>query len=250
VSCLDRRSGTLQTHPHSSFPRLWPILIAYLSWICIFDYAPERGGRSSDRIRKARFWKYFAGYFPISLISTCELPPDRTYIFGSHPHGIIGVGAMANFASDVGVFVCPFSALTRRQATSFSTTFPGIRPHLLTLATNFQLPFYRDLLLALGICSVSRRSCQNILRQGPGSSITIVIGGAAESLSARPGTADLTLRKRLGFIKLAIREGADLVPTFSFGENDIFSQLDNHRGTRLRTIQKRFQKAFGFTLRA
>lgn len=56
---------------------------------------------------------------------------------------------------------------------------------------------------------------------GPGSTLTIVVGGAAESLSAHPGTADLTLRKRLGFIKLAIREGADLVPVFSFGENDV-----------------------------
>lgn len=48
----------------------------------------------------------------------------------------------------------------------------------------------------MGICSVSKESCQNILGQGGGSAITIVVGGAAESLSARPGTADLTLRKR------------------------------------------------------
>jgi 2-acylglycerol O-acyltransferase 2 len=56
---------------------------------------------------------------------------------------------------------------------------------------------------------------------GPGSTITIVVGGAAESLSAHPGTADLTLKRRKGFIKLAIRQGADLVPVFSFGENDV-----------------------------
>jgi 2-acylglycerol O-acyltransferase 2 len=53
----------------------------------------------------------------------------------------------------------------------------------------------------------------------------IVIGGATESLRAHPGTADLTLKRRLGFIKIAIREGADLVPVFSFGENDIYDQL-------------------------
>jgi len=51
-------------------------------------------------------------------------------------------------------------------------------------------------LLSLGICSVSKESCSNILKAGPGSSIAIVVGGAAESLSAHPGTADLTLRKR------------------------------------------------------
>jgi len=81
-------------------------------------------------------------------------------------------------------------------ATGFSKAFPGIKPHLLTLTTNFQMPFYRDLLLGMGICSVSKKSCTNILRSGPGNSITIVVGGAAESLNAHPGTADLTLRKR------------------------------------------------------
>lgn len=102
--------------------------------------------------------------------------------------------------------------------------------------------------MALGMCSVSMKSCQSLLRQGPGSTLTIVVGGAAESLSAHPGTADLTLRRRLGFIKLAMRNGADLVPVFSFGENDIFEQIANDKGTTLYAIQKRFQKAFGFTL--
>jgi len=112
-------------------------------------------------------------------------------------------------------------------ATGFSSAFPGIKPHLLTLASNFKMPIYREILLALGICSVSKRSCSNILKSGPGSAITIVVGGAAESLSARPGTVDLTLRKRfavvfdcpraskvltrslcrLGFIKVAIQHG-------------------------------------------
>jgi hypothetical protein len=50
--------------------------------------------------------------------------------------------------------------------------------------------------MALGIYSVSKASCSNILKAGPGSSITIVVGGAAESLSAHPGTVNLTLRKR------------------------------------------------------
>jgi 2-acylglycerol O-acyltransferase 2 len=81
-------------------------------------------------------------------------------------------------------------------ASGFSAAFPGIKPHLLTLASNFQIPFYRDVILAMGICSVSKKSCSNILKQGPGSAITIVVGGAAESLSAHPGTADLTLRRR------------------------------------------------------
>ncbi|BGO92765.1 diacylglycerol O-acyltransferase 1 [Rhodotorula toruloides] len=216
-----------------SFPPLWPAVIAYLTWVFFIDQAPIHGGRAQSWLRKSRIWVWFAGYYPVSLIKSADLPPDRKYVFGYHPHGVIGMGAIANFATD---------------ATGFSTLFPGLNPHLLTLQSNFKLPLYRELLLALGICSVSMKSCQNILRQGPGSALTIVVGGAAESLSAHPGTADLTLKRRKGFIKLAIRQGADLVPVFSFGENDIFGQLRNERGTRLYKLQKRFQGVFGFTL--
>merc|ERR1711939_102323 len=218
-----------------SFPLSWPVIVPYLIWVFCFDVAPTNGGRASDRVRRSVVWRWFAGYFPVSLVKTADLPPDRKYIFGYHPHGIIGMGAITNFGT---------------EATGFADKFPGLRPHLLTLASNFRLPLYRDLLLSMGICSVSMNSCQNILRQGPGSTVTIVIGGAAESLSARPGTADLTLRRRMGFIKLAMRTGADLVPVFSFGENDIFQQLSNEKGSKLYHLQKRFQSLFGFTLPA
>jgi 2-acylglycerol O-acyltransferase 2 len=164
---------------------------------------------------------------------TTDLPADRSYVFGYHPHGIIGMGALANFGT---------------AATEFPASFPGITPHLLTLASNFNIPVYRDVLLAMGICSVSKRSCERILRKGKGHAITIVVGGATESLSAHPGTADLTLRRRLGFLKIAVRNGSSLVPVFSFGENDIYSQLVNEEGTKIHKFQKWFQSIFGFTL--
>lgn len=107
------------------------------------------------------------------------------------------MGAVATFAT---------------EAMDFSDTFPGITPRLMTLSSNFKIPFYRDIILGMGLCSVSKRSCERALRLGNGSSIGIVVGGAAESLNANPGTADLILKKRLGFIKIAMRNGADLVP--------------------------------------
>ena len=96
---------------------------------------------------------------------------------------------MCNFASD---------------STNFSSGFPGVRPHLLTLTSNFTIPFYREILLLMGVRSVSKRSCERILRKGNGSAITIVVGGAAESLSAHPGTADLTLRRRCALCSIPI----------------------------------------------
>lgn len=162
---------------------------------CI-DRAPASGGRSIKAMRTSRYWTWFVGYYPVSLIKTAPLPATRKYVFGYHPHGIIGMGAIANFGSD---------------ATGFSTLFPGLSPHLCTLASNFQIPIWRDILLALGMCSVSMKSCQALLRKGPGSTLTIVVGGAAESLNAHPGTADLTLKRRLGFIKVSLALFCDLV---------------------------------------
>lgn len=115
-------------------------------------------------------------------------------------------------------------------------------------SSNFRLPLYRDLILSLGIASVSRQSCEAILSSGPGRSIVIVIGGAAESLNARPGIADLTLKRRLGFIRLAIKHNASLVPVFSFGENDLYEQVDNSKGSALWKVQKKMQSLLGFTL--
>ncbi|KAK6906158.1 2-acylglycerol O-acyltransferase 2 [Kwoniella mangroviensis CBS 10435] len=215
-----------------SFPPFWVVLIPYLIWTQ-FDTAPDYGGRPKEWARRFFFWTYFAQYYPCSIVKEAELTPDRPYLFGYHPHGIIGMGAFATFAT---------------EGTNFSEYFPGIKPHLLTLESNFKIPFYRDILMAHGICSVAKKSCANILSQGPGTAIAIVVGGATESLSAHPGTADLTLKRRFGFIKMAIREGADLVPVFSFGENDIYEQLANAKGSWVYKIQKNFQKMFGFTL--
>lgn len=161
-------------------------------------------------------------YFPVRLVKTVDLDPSKNYVFGYHPHGIIGMGAWINFAT---------------EANQFSNVFTGIDLRLLTLSTNFNMPFSRDVLLSLGICSVSRRSCENILTAGPGSSLMIVVGGAQEASNAHPHTNDLIIKKRLGFIKLALRNGSPLVPVFSFGENDLWEQLPNPEGSTLRKFQ-------------
>ncbi|KAJ1499926.1 hypothetical protein HMI55_004143 [Coelomomyces lativittatus] len=52
--------------------------------------------------------------------------------------------------------------------------------------------------------------------------LVLCIGGAEESLLTQPGNVYLVLKKRRGFIKLALISGSALVPVFSFGENDCF----------------------------
>ena len=93
---------------------------------------------------------------------------------------------------------------------------------LYRLTRIFNIPFYELFLSMMGICDASKESCNYILKQGNGNSILLVLGGSKEALDARPSSEYfLTLKSRKGFIKIALANGASLVPVFSFGENDL-----------------------------
>ena len=193
----------------------------------------------SEWCRQSKIWSLFASYFPARLHRSEKLEPTRKYIFGYHPHGIISHGAFAAFAT---------------EALGFKQLFPGITNTLLTLDSNFRIPGYRDYILRMGLASVSRESCENILSkggpngEGMGRGITIVVGGARESLDAKPGTLRLVLKRRKGFVKLAIRTGADLVPVLAFGENNLYDQLDTLKHPFIHRLQMLVKKFMGFTV--
>ena len=125
----------------------------------------------------------------------------------------------------------------------------------------------------MGLASVSRESCENLLskgglnREGMGRAITIVVGGARESLDAQPHTLRLVLRCRKGFVKLAIRNGADLVPVLGFGvslsalktfgarpslinvqENELYEQFKSDEHPWIHKFQLTVKKILGFTI--
>ncbi|XP_064455632.1 2-acylglycerol O-acyltransferase 2-like isoform X2 [Ornithodoros turicata] len=206
------------------FTQYYFVPLIYLAWYIVDRETPKRGGRASDWVRRWKLWKYERDYFPIELVKTAELDSNKNYIMGYHPHGITAFGAQCNFAT---------------EATDFSKVFPGIKPHPLTLNLNFKFPFTRELLMFYGMCSVDRESLVWILtKQGTGNAAIIVIGGAQEALYAHKGSYVLELKKRKGFARYALKCGADLVPVFSFGENDIFSQVKNPPGSILRRFQE------------
>ncbi|KAK9467092.1 diacylglycerol acyltransferase-domain-containing protein [Lipomyces arxii] len=272
-----------------AFPPCWPILIVYGIFVYTIDgdsYA-RVARRKSALIRRLPIFRLYCDYFPITIHREVELKPtfpDRLrepssllerwiakmfnmqdavikddmpklkqsqsgddldgdkkrgprYVFGYHPHGIVSLGA--------------FGAIGTEGA-GWENLFPGIPVSLLTLDANFQLPFHREYLLSLGISSVSRRSCMTLLNHDQ--SICIVVGGAQESLLAQPGKIDLVIKKRLGFVRLAMATPAaadvptSLVPILSFGENDVYEQIQGGQTSLLYKIQTLIKKALGFTL--
>lgn len=224
-----------------AIPLTWPLLIPYLLYILLISEDSTNGtlSRRSNWLRRSKFWSAFASYFPARLHRTVQLEPTRKYIFGYHPHGIISHGAFAAFGT---------------EALGFADLFPGITNTLLTLDTNFRVPLYRDYALAMGLASVSRESIENLLSrgghngEGMGRAVTIVIGGARESLDAQPHSLRLVLKSRKGFVKLAIRTGADLVPVLAFGENELYEQVDSEEHPWIHNLQMVVKKGLGFTV--
>lgn len=181
---------------------------------------------------KWTMWKHFRDYFPIKLHKTADLDPKHNYIFAYHPHGIMSFGAFCNFGTD---------------STEFSHIFPNLKPHLTTLAGNFKVPLYRDYLLAAGMCSVTHSSIDYLLSsQRSGNAVIIVVGGAAEALNCIRNKHILILKKRKGFIRKALVNGASLVPVYSFGENEVLQQHHFEPGSWKKTLQETFRRWIGF----
>ena len=118
-----------------SLPMTLLIGLIYGSWMYIDRFTDVRGGRWSNCLRRLSIWLIVSNYFPMKLIKTEDLDPNRNYIFDYHPHGALSFGAGINFLT---------------EATHFSTLFPGIRPHLMILPYQFFVPFSRELFLYLG----------------------------------------------------------------------------------------------------
>ena len=186
-------------------------------------------------MRGLSVYKYFADYFPIKLIKTADLDPNQTYLMGSHPHGIICFGAFTAFGTD---------------ALGFREKFPGLFPRMLTLKHFYFIPGIREMLYSNGLCAASKKGMDALLkyeitatyyilqrfnkyflhdrRRPKGTAAVLVVGGAREVIYVHEKEIQLILNSRKGFIKLALKHGRNLVPTFSFGENYVYDQWVRH----------------------
>lgn len=216
------------------FTRFWLVSVLYAAWWYLDWDTPLQGGRRIQALRRCVVWKYMKDYFPVSLVKTAELDPSRNYLAGFHPHGVLAAGAFLNLCT---------------ESTSFPEIFPGIRPYLMMLTVWFRAPFFRDYIMSGGLVTSDKESAAHVLsRKDGGNLLGVIVGGAQEALNARPGAYKLLLRNRKGFVRLALMHGADLVPIFSFGENDLYDQVENSPGSWLRSIQNRLQKMMGISL--
>lgn len=94
----------------------------------------------TKRVRNSAFWRYFCNYFPLKLVKTVDLDPTKSYLFISVPHGILSIGVVGSFATDV---------------LGCKKLFPGLDIRIITLDQHFKIPLFREYPYLLGKKPVS-----------------------------------------------------------------------------------------------
>ncbi|WIA37057.1 hypothetical protein OEZ86_014034 [Tetradesmus obliquus] len=207
------------------------VLASYMVWVL---WGPGKHAACNEAPYHAPWrhlpvWHLMGDYLSARLIKTAELDPQGRYLFAAYPHGISAISGWTCFAT---------------EAAGFSKLFPGIRPWCMTLASNFKCPGIREYCLLYGLRSCERRSCINMLRK-PGTAIVLYPGGAAEALLTEQGKSNLILKRRKGFVRIALQTGASLVPVFGFGETDLFETYVPPPNSLLAKAQRFSHKYWG-----
>lgn len=127
---------------------------------------------------------------------------DNKYIFTWNPHHIVPLGSFLSIVSN-------------QFENKYNTTITNVCHEFLTY-----FPFSSILLDLLGFKSCSKNNISNELNKN--NSIGIWIGGRNEMLKSEEHRDILYLTKRRGIFELSIRHQTPLIPTFTFGDNNIY----------------------------
>ncbi|GLC63189.1 hypothetical protein PLESTF_000010000 [Pleodorina starrii] len=214
-------------------PWVTAVFLGYLAYISV-GHGAKAARNCSWRtpLRRWSLWQLMASYFDARLVKTADLDPNGHYLFAVHPHGIIAISSWINFVT---------------EATGFRKLFPGIDVHAATLESNFRTPFLREYILLHGLIDAGRETIRRVLTGPPGRSVLLVVGGAAEALLAAPGTYDIILQARKGFVRLALQTGASLVPVIAYGETDTFHTYIWPPGGRGAAVSRWLKKFLGIS---
>ncbi|XP_076628693.1 2-acylglycerol O-acyltransferase 1 [Colletes latitarsis] len=213
-------------------------VLVYFVWMYYDWDTCNRGGRKewwTRWLRNCAWLHYFCNYFPVRLVKTVDLDPSRSYLFCSFPHGILSTGVFGSFGSDV---------LGCREM------FPGLDIRVVILDQHFRIPLFREYAYLSGTVSSSPESLNYMLSTKPeepftGRGTVLIVGGASESLECKPGTYRILVKRRKGFVKIALKHGTPLVPVISFGETDVYDQVYGPENSLFRRAQNYIRNKIG-----
>uniref|UniRef100_K3X4M3 Acyltransferase n=1 Tax=Globisporangium ultimum (strain ATCC 200006 / CBS 805.95 / DAOM BR144) TaxID=431595 RepID=K3X4M3_GLOUD len=162
-------------------------------------------GRPWKWLWDSPLWRFCTHFLGIVIVREQELDASKRYIFGFHPHGILILSRLATYGG------------------CWEKVFPNIAARLLGASAVFYVPLAREICLWLNAVDASRSTAEKVIKSGK--SVLVYPGGVPEIFLMEPDSKEnkIMLKSRLGFVKLAIRHGAELVPVFIFGEKWLYN---------------------------
>ncbi|CAM9598235.1 unnamed protein product [Phaeothamnion confervicola] len=175
-------------------------------------------------------------YFAMECIVTEALEPGRRYMLAESPHGIVPLGQQL------------------LSATVCQHTYPGVG-QMAGVAADIVMwiPVIRQLYGWLGTRCAGRGTIASMYRDGV--NVAVVLGGIAEMFLVSTEEERVYLKNRKGFVRMAVMQGADVVPLFFFGNSSLFTLVGGGDGSLLLSISRRikssllvFHGRFGLTV--
>lgn len=173
-------------------------------------------------------------YFPVSVVYEDKdaVHAGRPYIIAFEPHSVLPQGMNA------------FGEYSPEELP------PGLRHvRILVSSAGFWVPIMRQLWWWLGCRPASKSVAKVLLAKGR--TVAICPGGVRECMYMRPDIEAVYLKKRHGFIRLAMETpGAAVLPVFAFGQSDMYRYVrpffDWPRGIVPRGLWSRMARRIGF----
>lgn len=188
----------------ASLPRTWAVVTATLLVVlAIVPYPKERPAIVSrvvkDCIACIEHWCAVRVIHDADAFKAVPGP----YVIGLEPHSAIPAAIPSVFVAE-------------------STRLPAaLQPcHGVATSAAFHVPLVRHIWWWLGVRPITRDWIAALLRGG--ASVCLNPGGIQECLLMAPEHEVAFLRRRLGFVRLALRHGAPLVPAFAFGQSNMY----------------------------
>mmetsp|Transcript_15921 Transcript_15921/g.21054 ORF Transcript_15921/g.21054 Transcript_15921/m.21054 type:complete len:356 (-) Transcript_15921:167-1234(-) len=153
-----------------------------------------------EKFLRSWIFRTWRKYFDWEMVISEELDPKKKYMFAEFPHGIFPMG-------------------TFLSASVVPEYFPGQKIFGMGASVIFRGPVYRHIMAWIGTKPVTKQNFKEIYDQGHHA--VVCVGGIAEIFLVSKQSENIYLNKRKGFVKVAIENGANLVPMFFYGNSRI-----------------------------
>ena len=190
---------------------LWPASTAYPGWKALRQCGNGLTTRQRARNTLAR-----------SRANSRRRSTRAHHFVGSHPHGTL-------------IFQRMFW-----RSSLLDPHFPSSRIRMLGASVLFRIPIVREMTLFFGAVDASRSNCERLLKKG--CSVVVYPGGIDEMpLQGDGPNSAVRLRTRTGFIRMAIKYGVPVLPSFCFGELEAVSAVSPLPSGMAKWLQKTFR---------